>query len=174
MPNQQRLSPRAAAKQRRAVANRYFLGLTLIAVSAVLEQTLQLWNIIVNLGPETSFAEGLRPMIVLLLPFAVGAVLTIHSSVCLQNWGYPFAGRGDLQGLDERQRLEFLQAQAKAQWFYVNLAIYATFWGLVLPVGLEGYSWFFGLQVVTFLTAMFSGLPAALMVRSENDSEDEE
>ncbi|MFC6592049.1 hypothetical protein ACFP81_08590 [Deinococcus lacus] len=132
----------APLAKRRATATRYLIGLGLIALSAVLEQTFSLWNMVTTLPDTATFADGVPPLLALLLPFALGALLSLQATTRFEKWGYPLAGRGDLSALDERQQLEFLEAQAKAQRFYVIAAIGLSAWMQISKVGLHGYSWF--------------------------------
>lgn len=155
-----------SAKRRRACAARYFAGLGLVLLSAAIEQLGHVWNRLDQMDTATFKA---LPVAALLVPFGLGALLTISATHRFQAWGYPVAGRGDLGGLDERQQLRFLEAQAGAQRIYVGLAVLAgalavfaaPYWSR------GGYSWFLGLQVSGFVIALVSGLPTALLAWSE-------
>lgn len=71
------------AKQRRAVASRYFVGLGLIAAGAVLEHTFHFWNRINDLPNTATLSDALLPLSGLLLPFLLGGVLAAQSTALL-------------------------------------------------------------------------------------------
>lgn len=156
-------------KQRRTAGQLYFAGLFYMALNLVLEQVFQVWGRLGN-GEQTSQVMAFAFNSFLL--FCMGLGFTFSTRKQMMGWGYPNAASGDFGTLDERQKLQFLEAQAKAQRIYVVLALLGSF--SLMWQGNQGYSWFFALQLAVFLMALVTGLPTALMVQGERDLGDEE
>lgn len=165
MQKQQRLSRRAMM-----LTAPYLAGLVLIAASGLLEQAFHLWDRIDRASSATG-PEMTGLVTALLLPFLLGTVLFFYGMHRFRTAGYPVAGRGDMEGLDERQRLRFLEAQAKTQRFYLVLASIFTFW--MIYTGRQGFSWFFGVQAGSFVCALVSGWPTVMLIQDEPDLEDD-
>lgn len=151
-------------KQRRTMGQIYFAGLFYMALNLVLEQVFQVWS---RLGSGEQTSQVMAFAFSSLLLFCMGLGFTFSTRKQMMNWGYPSAATADFRSLDERQKLQFLEAQAKAQRMYVVLALLGSF-GLMWQ-GTQGYSWFFALQLAIFLIALVTGLPTALLAWTEPD-----
>ena len=165
MQKQQRLSRRATT-----LTAPYLAGLVLIGSSGIFEQAFHLWDRIDRAGSATG-PEVFWQVAALIGPFLLGVVLFFYGMHRFRTAGYPVAGHGDLEGLDERQRLRFLEAQAKTQRFYLVLASIFTFW--MMYTGRQGFSWFFGVQAGSFVCALVSGWPTVMLIQDEPDLEDD-
>ncbi|ADY26866.1 hypothetical protein Deipr_1733 [Deinococcus proteolyticus MRP] len=155
------------AKQRADALNFYFAGLVYMGMNLVLEQAFHIWSRLGN-GEQSSQVMAFGFMSLLLFCFGFG--LTFGARRQLIGWGYPDAGDRDFSEFDERQRLQFLEAQAKAQRFYIALAVAVGL--LLIFQGHQGYSWFFAVQLASLLLALVTGLPTALMAQSERHLEE--
>lgn len=155
-------------RQRRAVAGRFFAGCIMMALAALIEQIFQIWNGLMT--GHTSNAVLILLLGVVLLA-VVGGILAFTAHRQLINWDYPSNRASDLRQLDERQKGDFLEAQAKAQQFYSWAAILATF--ALIFAGHRGYSWMFGAMLGNLILILVSDLPTVLMAWNEKDMEDE-
>ncbi|MFC6592048.1 hypothetical protein ACFP81_08585 [Deinococcus lacus] len=163
--------PKGLSRRSAALIAPYLTSLVLLAASGILEQAFHIWSRVERAGPATG-PELIWQVASLLVLFLLAIAFFIYGIQQFRVAGYPVAGRGDMEGLDERQRLRFLEAQAKTQRFYILLASLFAFW--MVYAGREGFSWFFGILLGSFICVLVSGWPTVMLIQDEPDLEDDQ